>query len=494
MNQPTDQPPQGPSDGGEEPLDPSHTFKGVSKLISRKVLFIVVICALLQVPLYLINGVTEERQTFNVDYPLKYKGPGAGQQTITGPVLTVPYRKNIFDTAASTTSQNASSSKKDGTAGSVKLPAPPKLVRTETGVVHFFPESLEVAGNLVPELRDEGKFKSILYSTALEFKGTFDTSEVAQKKVAPEELVFDEAYVALGLSDLRGIRKDTILDWGGRKYKFVPGTNGLKLFETGQHALLTGPTKFGKQPFSFGLTLNGSRDLNIFPAGKENKIQLQSAWTDPTFTGGFLPTSKKVDEKGFNSTWEVSYFTRNVPQVWTDADPDMKNSLAQYMVGVTLATPVEFYRTAIRAVKYGNLFIIMTFLTFFIFEVISSIRIHEIQYLLVGLALSLFFLMLIAVSEWVPFSYSYVIATIPTIAQITAYTYAFSRRTSRNLWKVMALTLPVLYGYLYVLLQLEFLSLLCGAIGLFIALSIVLYTTRNINWYQQETGLVKVPE
>lgn len=495
MNQPTDQSSPGPSGL------PSQPFKGVSKLISRKAIFIALICGLLQIPLHLINGVTEERQTFNVDYPLKYKGPGAGQQTVTGPVLTVPYRKDIFEpvTPAASSSRNDGSASntsakgKDASDGKSSAAAL-KFVRTETGVLHFFPESLNVSGSLTPELRDEGKFKSILYTTTLDFKGNFDTSDIARQKLDFKDLQWQDAYVALGLSDLRGIRKDTILDWSGRKYRFVPGTNGLKLFENGQHALLNGPTRFGKQPFSFTMTLSGSRDLNIFPAGKENQISLQSPWTDPTFTGGFLPTSKKVDDRGFYSTWEVSYFTRNIPQVWTDADADLKNSLAQYMVGVSLATPVEFYRTAIRAVKYGNLFIIMTFLTFFIFEVISSIRIHEIQYMLVGLALSLFFLMLIAISEWVPFSWAYVCATIPTVAQITCYTYAFSRVASRHLWKVMALTLTVLYGYLYVLLQMESLSLLSGAIGLFIALSIVLYVTRNINWYQQESALVEEPQ
>jgi len=128
----------------------------------------------------------------------------------------------------------------------------------------------------------------------------------------------------------------------------------------------------------------------------------------------------------------------------------------------------------------------MTFLTFFMFETVTRMRIHEVQYLLVGLALSLFFLLLIAVSEWLPFVWAYVIASIPTIAQITWYTQAFSKGASNQLWKIMAATLTVLYVYLYILLELENLSLLFGAIGLFVALSVVLYITRNVDWYTEE--------
>lgn len=456
--------------------------KSVSKSILKKLGLIFVIFLLLQIPLMMVNGIMEERQMYNVDYPQQYKGPGAGQQTITGPVLTVPYHYQVTEDKEVPA----------GTSTDPAKPAPTKTVkvsRTETGYLHFFPENLTVNGNLAPETRDEGKFKSILYSTALEFKGSFNTAEFTQKKINDKDLVWKDAFVALGVSDLRGIRKETTLNWAGQQYKFVPGVNGLKLFDTGQHVVLSGLQKSGSSPFTFTVHLNGSRDLNVFPAGKENKITLASTWEDPTFTGGFLPTKKTVNNQGFNALWEVSYFSRNLPQLWTDQDPEIKNSLSQYMVGVTLSTPVEFYRTAIRAVKYGSLFIIMTFLTFFIFEMVARLRIHEVQYLLVGLALCLFFLLLIAITEWVPFMWAYILASIPTIAQITWYTQAFSKAKSDRLWKVMAGMLTILYIYLYILLQLENLSLLFGAIGLFIVLTVVMYVTRNIDWYSdRENG------
>src|SRR5439155_18488133 len=111
----------------------------------------------------------------------------------------------------------------------------------------------------------------------------------------------------LGISDLRGVRNQTALDWAGDKYKFVPGNNGLKLFDTGQHVAIKNMQGTGNYPFAFNLSLNGSHDLNIFPAGKENKITLSSSWNDPTFTGGFLPAEKTVNRGGFKSQWEVSY-------------------------------------------------------------------------------------------------------------------------------------------------------------------------------------------
>lgn len=450
----------------------------LSMSVIRKLGLIILIFGLLQVPLWLIEGVMEERQKFNVEYPQQYKGPGAAMQTLIGPVLTVPYRYRV--TQQEVVQVNTTVAGRDNSAGKVQ-----QVVKVMTGHLHFFPENLTVAGELRPEIRDEGKFKNILYSTEMEFKGTFNTSSYKTKKINDEDMLWSEASLVLGISDLRGIRKVTTLDWAGQKSKFVPGTAGLKLFDSGQHVMLPNLQQSGSYPFSFNLQLNGSRDMNIFPAGKENRISLQSSWKDPTFTGGFLPSQKNVSKDGFNSVWEVSYFNRNLPQMWSDADPELKNSLAQYMVGTTLSTPVEFYRTAIRAVKYGNLFVILTFITFFVFEMSTQVRIHEIQYLLVGVALTIFFLLLIAISEWTPFALAYALASVPTVIQVTWYTQAFSRSRSKHLWKIMATTLSLLYVYLYILLQLENLSLLIGSIGLFIAMTVVLYSVRNIDWYAE---------
>lgn len=447
--------------------------KKVSNSILKKLGLIFLIFVLLQIPLTMVNGIMNERQMYNVSYSDEYKGAGVGQQTVIGPVLTVPYHyqsteKQEIPTKAGVEAKTVS------------------VTTTETGYLHFFPEALTVNSHLEPETRDEGKYKSILYSTDLEFKGAFNTADFEKKGIKEKDIVWKNAFIALGVSDLRGIRKATTLNWSGQQYKFVPGTNGLNLFSNGQYVLLTAMQKSGNYPFAFTVHLNGSRDLNIFPAGKENKITLTSSWAEPAFTGGFLPNQKTINKKGFNASWEVSYFSRNLPQLWTDQDSEIKNSLAQYMVGVTLATPVEFYRTAIRAVKYGSLFIIMTFLAFFIFERLTRLRIHEVQYLLVGLALCLFFLLLIAITEWVPFAWAYFLASITTIAQITWYTQAFSKTASSNrLWKIMAGLLSILYIYLYVLLQLDKLSLLFGSLGLFIALTAVMYVTRDIDWYSE---------
>lgn len=514
--------------------------------VIRKVCLAALIFGLLQIPLYMIKGVIDERQKFNVDYPLTYKGTGAGAQTITGPILTIPYVYETTEPISSTeavtpsvvpglppvgsgsSSNSGNSNVSSSTAPDeidpvtgrrpsdpppppVTLPSPVSsaknisaesksaatmnaetskaAVRKAIGYLHFFPETLDVDGKVVPDIRDEGKFKSILYTTDLKFKGAFNTSDLRTKNISPDKVQWQNAYLSLGITDLRGVTKATTLDWAGSKFKFAPGTNGLTMLPSGQHVPLTGIESGGLFPFSFSLSLNGSRDLNVFPGGKENKIVLTSSWSEPSFIGGFLPSNKSIDESGFSAQWDVSYFMRNLPQVWTDKDQSIANSLAQYMVGVSLATPIEFYRTAERAVKYGSLFISMTFVTFFLFEMMTKVRIHEIQYLFVGLALCLFFLMLIAISEWVPFMWAYVLATVPTIVQITSYTRAFTKGASRHLWKVTASTLTILYSYLYVLLQLEDASLLLGSIGLFIALSAVLFVTRNINWYSEEAKL-----
>lgn len=481
-----------PSGAPAQPNQPNLNEKpsaSVFKPVLVKLLMVAGIFGLLQIPLFMILGTIEERQNYNVDYPQEYNGPGAGKQSVMGPMLTVPYHYKLTEEREVAPAPAALAA----TTGDVGVPDNPpprktiKVTRTATGYLHFFPENLSVSGNLMPEIRDGGKFKNIVYSTALDFKGTFKTSDFERKKLDEKEIMWQDAFIALGISDLRGISRETTVDWSGKQYKFVPGVNGVKSFDQGQYALLPDVKKDGTYPFSFTLHLMGSRDLNIFPAGKENAINLASTWSQPTFIGGFLPTKKTVSRKGFSSLWEVSYFTRNMAQVWTDTEVDIKNSMDQYMVGVTLATPVEFYQSAIRAVKYGSLFIIMTFLALFSFEMMTKVKIHEFQYLMVGLALSLFFLLLIAASEWIPFVWSYVIAGISTIVQITWYTQAFSKARSAQLWKVMAGTLTTLYVYLYILLQLENFSLVVGAIGLFLTLTLVLYATRNINWYGSAT-------
>ncbi len=493
-SEPADAAASSPSSQSSSPMESGQPTKpqeknSSSRAIMKKLGLIALIFGLLQAPLFLITGVIEERKTFNVDYPLEYRGPGAGAQTIVGPVLSIPYKYQTVEekqvaSSDETDDEVAAAGKKEKKKAPVQVI---KVTRTATGVVHFFPENLSVIGNLAPEIRDEGKFKSILYSTALELKGTFNLEDLKKKKINEADLMWDDAFLAVGISDVRGISKQTTLDWAGKDYNFTPGTNGLRLFESGEFAALPGMSRGGTYPFHFTVNLRGSRDLNVFPAGKDNKIMLSSHWKHPTFTGGFLPSQKIGLNPGFQSTWEVNYFSRNLPQIWTSSDPEMNNSLAQYMVGVELATPVEFYQTTVRAVKYGSLFIVLTFLTFFMFEIIAQTRIHEVQYLLVGLALTIFFLLLIAISEWLPFVWAYVLASVPTIAQVTCYTQAFSKATNKSLWKVMALTLSVLYVYLYVLLQLENFSLLFGSVGLFLALSVVMYILRNFNWYGEET-------
>lgn len=459
---------------------PAETARSKTMLESRgmavKFVLIAILFGLLQIPLMMIGGTIEERKSYNVDYPLQYKGPGAGQQTIIGPILTIPYHYQVTEKKHPPTDQKTQDAQSDTTE-----------TVTKTGYLHLFPDKLTVNGKLDPQIRDEGKFKSILYSSSLDVRGVFNTKLIKLKKTADRDLLWQDAFVSLGISDLRGIRRETSLDIGGEKVVFAPGLNGIKVFDSGQYAPVSNIHADATFPFSCTIALNGSRAVNIFPAGKENDITVSSSWKEPTFTGGFLPTHKKVDKDGFYSLWEVSYLTRNLSQVWTDADPDIKSSLAQYMVGVELATPVDFYRTATRAVKYGSLFIVMTFATFFIFEMLTKIRIHEIQYLLVGLALSLFFLMLVAISEWIPFVWAYVLASFATISQITFYTRAFSKSVSPRMWQAMAAMLTSVYVYLYILLELEDLSLLIGAIGLFIAMTIVFYTTRNVDWYGKET-------
>jgi len=233
----------------------------------------------------------------------------------------------------------------------------------------------------------------------------------------------------------------------------------------------------GTVDFSFDLDLNGSESLQFIPVGKENHVEITSSWKTPSFSGAFLPDNRNVTESGFHSTWDILELNRNYPQQWVDKQYSVEESA----FGVDLITPVDNYQKATRSAKYAILFIALTFLIFFFAEVMTRTRIHPFHYLLVGIALSVFYSLLTALSEYLPFSLSYALSAAVIILMISLFTRSLYRRSRVTLTVVLSLAL--LYSFLFVILQLTDYSLLVGNIGLVIILGIVMYFSRKIDWY-----------
>ena len=246
------------------------------------------------------------------------------------------------------------------------------------------------------------------------------------------------------------------------------------------------------------LNLNGSEDIRFFPLAEQTQVAMTSDWASPSFGGAFLPVARTVQKTGFSANWQVSHFARSFPQIGRLKSLSLLSesyhqsleqlgeqtaspgNIRETAFGVSLLDTVDFYRQVERVVKYGILFLMTTFLTFFIFEVVLSVYVHMFQYILVGLALCLFYLLLLAFSELIGFTPAYIIASVAIISLITYYCSGFV--LNKKYLAIVPFVLGVLYAYLYVLLQLEDFSLLFGSIGLFVILAVLMVVTRKIRW------------
>jgi inner membrane protein len=275
---------------------------------------------------------------------------------------------------------------------------------------------------------------------------------------------------------MRGINKEIKVHWADSVFTVIPGVPSQEISGSGIHCRvpLTGLTG---GDFAFDLDLNGSYSLNFIPAGKETNIRLTSAWNSPSFGGAFLPDNRKVTKSGFSADWNILQLNRNYPQQWTGDQYSVQESA----FGVGLITPVDTYQKSMRSVKYALLFIGLTFLVFFFAEVFTKVRIHPVNYLLTGIALCVFYSLLTALAEHIPFAWAYLTGGLTIITMIAVFAQSLYRNHKVTLTVIGALV--ALYTFLYVILQLTDYSLLFGNIGLVIILGLVMYFSRRINWY-----------
>ena len=360
-----------------------------------------------------------------------------------------------------------------------------------TKYAHFLPNTLDIDGTLEHQTRYRSIYEVIVYASDLKFSGSFDRPNFAEFKIDSSNVLWDEAYLSVGISDMRGIQNTVRLSWNDEKYDFEPGTkyrfnnndnnnnyNNTSNVNGGINSRLD-LTTYEKPTyqFDFQINLNGSRNIYFTPVGATTKVALSSAWSTPSFQGAFLPDERQVDENGFQANWEVLSLNRSYPQQWTGNSYGFSD--AQF--GVDLLVPVDYYQKSTRSAKYGILFIALTFLLFFFVEVLNDKRIHPIQYILVGLSLVLFYTLLLALSEHIGFAWAYLTSSTAIIGLISLYVSSIFKNTKLTL--VTTAILIILYGFIYTLLQLEDYALLLGSIGLLAILAFVMIYTRKIDWY-----------
>jgi inner membrane protein len=419
-----------------------------------------ILVLLLLIPLGMVGSLISEREARREQAAGEVAATWGKSQLLGGPVLTVPYRQHTTDDKG-------------------------KELAWIT-YARFLPATLKVDGRVLPERRNRGIFEAVVYRADLRWTGAFRRPSFTGWGVAPQDILWNDAYLSVGVPDLRGIRSSVGIDWQGRTLQFQPGGGEEGLWSSGLRVPVPG-LEAGKEEdrfeFAFDLGINGSKELKFLPMGQQTAVDLHSAWPSPSFSGAFLPESRKVTGLGFDARWNLSWFGRSYPQQWLREEAEKlapKTALEESAFGVELFLPVDSYQKTERSVKYGVLFLILTFLTFFLYEVFSAVSLHPMQYFLVGSALCLFYLLLLSISEHVPFGLSYLVAAAATVLLIGGYSVAVLRGRLRAL--LMTLVLGVLYAYLFVLLQLEDYALLMGALGLFAILALVMFLTRRIDW------------
>jgi len=425
------------------------------KLVAVGVL--IVVCV---VPSFFVWILLAERTNRQDEAKVEITSKWGESQVIAGPILSLPYRKSYLDS--------------QGTR------------QETTGVLNMLPEKLQYMATLDPEVRSRGIFDAVVYKAHVEGKGTFAMPDFSHTSITAGDIEWDKAYVSVGISDTRGILAEIPLAWAGATVPFKSGAKNASFGERGIHAFV--PINLSKKSFDFAYAfdLRGSEDLQFLPLGNETIVDIKSGWNSPSFIGAYLPAERTLDN-GFSAHWSVSSFGRSYPQQWLDEEASMA-SPAVSIFGVSLIQGIDFYKKVERTVKYAVMFIAITFLAFFLFEVLGKLNIHPFQYLLVGLALALFYLLLLSLSERIGFLPAYVISTAATVGLIT--TYSAKVLGARGKALIVAALLALLYSYLYVIVQLEDLALLSGAVLLFVLLALTMYLTRNIDWYRLDSGEV----
>ncbi|MFH1320435.1 MAG: cell envelope integrity protein CreD [Bacteroidota bacterium] len=432
--------------------------------ITIRLITIGILIFILLIPVAMIENLIREREYRRDDAIREVCSKWGERQTIKGLVLTVPYYvyTKVYD--------------KDD---NIKY----KLIKT-TEYAHFLPDELNIEGLIQPEVRYRGIYEVIVYNSEIKLTGLFSAPDFEEWDITSNNIIWKDAFISLGLSDLRSIQENAELIWNGTGINFNPGVETNDVIGSGIHAKVPvncPDTTGSSYEFSLTLNFNGSSELNFTPLGKETNVTLTSNWPDPSFDGAFLPDEREITKDGFAAKWNVLHLNRSYPQKFRGSISGIDES----GFGVNLLMPVDEYQKSTRAAKYAVLFITLTFLVFFFIQVLNQVRIHPIQYILVGLALCVFYTLLISLSEHIRFNVSYLVASISIIALITAYARSLFKRDL--LTTLMALILIILYGFIYTIIQLQDYALLMGSIGLFIVLAIVMYLSRNIDWYSIKT-------
>lgn len=420
--------------------------------ITLRIVLSIFVIGLLIIPLAMIQSLISERESYRDEVVKEINKSWAAKQVVAGPILTIINEKWV---------ENGER----------------KKYLTQNNY-HLLPENLKYEAELIPETRYRGIYEVTLYEANIRISGYFDFDKT--KMVKYEELLLPSVdnYLSFSISDLKGIQGNLAFNWNNEKKEVNPGLKTKELFRNGFTTDASINKHDKKYYFDVTIKLKGSENLEFIPLGKTTEVSMKSNWNNPSFTGNFIPSSREVNRDGFTAKWNINHFNREYPQEWQNN----KYELYPSAFGVKLLVPVDEYQKTMRTSKYGIMIILLTFVSFFMIEIFSKKVLHPIQYLLIGLSLVIFYSILLSLSEYLLFQYSYLFASMLIVCLISLYTSSIYGNYKLGI--LIGAFLVLFYGFMYIILQLQDYSLLLGNIALFTVLATIMYLTRKINWYE----------
>jgi inner membrane protein len=444
----------------------------VALLRMGSILFIML---LLMLPMARIRGLILERQSARDTVVQDIARSAAYAQTLTGPILIVPYTRKIVEQEPGPDHQLVT------------------VTREVTGELRLLPAALDVSGRLGTTERLRGIYRARIFNADTKLRGQFVVPPNFGVTTDVESYRFGAPHLTLGISDIRGIGNALTLSAGGTKMDFRPGT-GTALLSTGVQAPIEMALASQAQPldFSIALQLQGTGEFQVTPVGRDTHVVLTSDWPHPGFIGEFLPRAREINADGFTAEWQTSFFATNMAEALARCKPDNNegnrscDDFRQRLFGVSFVDPVDQYLKSDRAAKYAFLFVGLTFAGFLLMEVLRRVSVHPVQYGLVGLALAIFFLLLLSFAEHIGFTAAYAGSALICVGLIGFY--VASVLNSRAHGAAFGAGLAALYGLLYGILSSEDYALLMGTLLVTGLLAAIMVLTRRVNWADLTTA------
>lgn len=454
----------------------------LTESVMIKLFSIGILILILMIPASWIESLIRERQMRAADVMNEVSEKWSGGQTLSGPVLVIPFTKVEILKRWDNGKQMED------------------VIETKHKAF-FLPENFNVTGKVKPQVLHRGIFDVAVYESEIAMEAKFLPPDFSSWNIPDEQVQWNEAVLVNGISDLRGIDADPVIESGARKLHAEPSSNiGIDINQIINHSKnddkhleevnvppgngIVVPLNWKSREdfndqFAIILSLKGSESIYFIPVGKSSQVNLSGPWSSPSFEGKLLPADRTVDHTGFSAKWKILSFNRPFSQQWIDREQSLNG--AEF--GVRLLIPADQYQKSARTAKYHTLIIILAFTALFLVEITSKLKIHPFQYILIGVALIVYYTLLLSLSEHLGYNTAYAIASLATIILVSLYSATFLK--SRQILFLFTGLMTFFYIFIFVIIQAEDFSLLIGSIGLFLVISFLMYFSRNIKWYKE---------